>query len=63
MYLFSALQRHLGYPKVPEPRAEDTQRYLLPALQRRIERLETRLTLLDEELRGGVNLGKFYKRD
>ena len=63
LYLFSALQRHLGYPKVPEPRAEDTQRYLLPALQRRIERLETRLTLLDEELRGGVNLGKFYKRD
>ena len=42
LYLFAALARHLGYPSVPRPRPEDTQRYLLPALQRKIERLETR---------------------
>ena len=60
LYLFSALQRHLGYPSVPRPRPEDTQRYLLPALQRRVERLETRLKLLEEELRGGINLSRFY---
>ena len=60
LYLFSALQRHLGYPAVPQPKPEDSQRYLLPALQRRIERLETRMGLLEEEHRGGINLSRFY---
>ena len=60
LYLFSALQRHLGYPTVPRPRPEDTQKYLLPALQRQIERLETRVKLLEEDLRGGINLSRFY---
>jgi hypothetical protein len=60
LYLFSALQRHLGYPSVPRPRPEDTQRYLLPALQQHVERLDTRLKLLEEELRGGINLARFY---
>jgi hypothetical protein len=63
LYLFSALQRHLGYPKVPEQRQEDVQRYLLPALQSRVERLEMRMSIMDEELRGGVNLAKYLKRD
>ena len=61
LYLFSALQRHLSYPSVPRPRPEDTQRYLLPALQRYVERLETRVKLLEEDLRGGINLSRFYK--
>jgi hypothetical protein len=52
LYLFSALQRHLGYPAVPQPKAEDAQRYLLPALQRRIERLETRMGLLRKSTAG-----------
>ena len=60
LYLFSALQRHLGYPPVPRPQIEETQRYLLPALQRHVERLETRLKLLEEEFRGGINLSQFY---
>ena len=60
LYLFSALQRHLGYPSVPRPRPEDTQRYILPALERHVERLETRVKLLEEELRGGINLARFY---
>jgi hypothetical protein len=59
LYLFSALQRHLGYPAVPQPKPEDSQRYLLPALQRRIERIETRMGLLEEEHRGGINLSRF----
>lgn len=63
LYLFSALQRHLGYPAVPQPRPEDTQRYLVPALQRRIERLETRMGLLEEEQRGGINLPRYYADD
>lgn len=60
LYLFSALQRHLGYPNVPQPRAEDANRYALPALQRRVDRLETRLKLLEEESRGGISLSQFY---
>ncbi|MBN2577543.1 MAG: hypothetical protein JXB10_00945 [Pirellulales bacterium] len=60
LYLFAALQRHLGYPPVPRPKPEDTQRYLLPQLQRRVERLETRIKLMEEEVRGGINLSRFY---
>jgi hypothetical protein len=60
LYLFSALQRHLGYPAVPQPKPEDSQRFLLPALQHRVERLETRMGLLEEEHRGGINLSRFY---
>lgn len=63
LYLFSALQRHLDYPAVPRPKPEDTSRHLLPLLERRIERMESRLRLLEEELRGGINLARFYARD
>jgi hypothetical protein len=61
LYLFSALERHLGYPRVPRPRVEDTQRYVIPTLQRKVERLESRVRLLEEELRGGINLARFYQ--
>jgi hypothetical protein len=60
LYLFAALQRHLGYPGVPKSKPEDTHRYVLPALQRTVERLEMRMKLLEEELRGGINLPRFY---
>jgi hypothetical protein len=60
LYLFAALQRHLGYPAVPQPRPESSERYIVPELQRRIERLETRMGLLEEEYRGGINLSRFY---
>jgi len=62
LYLFAALARHLGYPAVPRPRPEEVDRYLLPALQRKIERLENRFQLLEEELRGGINLSRYYAR-
>jgi len=62
LYLFSALHRHLGYPTAPQPRPADTHRSALPALQRRVERLETRLKLLEEETRGGINLSRFYEK-
>ena len=60
LYLFSALQRHLGHPRVPRPEVAEANRYLLPALQQRVERLETRIKLLEEEQRGGINLSRFY---
>lgn len=63
LYLFSALARHLGYPAVPRPRSEAAPHQGLPALQRRLERLEQRMKLLEEEVRGGINLSRFYKRN
>jgi len=60
LLLFAALQRHLGYPSVPRQADEDTQRSIIPQLQRRIERLEQRAKLIEEEFRGGINLAKYY---
>jgi hypothetical protein len=60
LYLFSALSRQLGYPTVPRPRPEDAAPKLLPVLMRRLDRLETRFKLLEEELRGGINIARFY---
>jgi hypothetical protein len=60
LFLFAALARHLGYPSVPRPTVEDTHRDQLPALTRKFERLESRVKLLEEELRGGINLSRYY---
>ena len=59
LFLFSALARHLGYPSVPRPKPPKPRDEAL-AMQRRLERLETRMKLLEEELRGGINLSRFY---
>jgi hypothetical protein len=60
LYLFAAMQRHLGYPRVPRPSEEDAKRHLLPQLQAKVDRLEMRIKLLEEDLHGGINLGRFY---
>jgi len=60
VYLFSALSRHLNYPSVPRQQRAIEEENLIPQLKRRIELLENRLILLDEELRGGINLNRFY---
>jgi len=60
LYLFSALARHLGYPSVPRPRPPEAEKQSVYAIQRRLERLEMRIKLLEEETRGGINLSRFY---
>ncbi|MGQ9575083.1 MAG: hypothetical protein ACUVUC_07175 [Thermoguttaceae bacterium] len=60
LFLFSALARHLGYPSVPRPRQQSSEAQQLALLQRRIDRLEMRIRLCEEELRGGINLARFY---
>jgi hypothetical protein len=60
MYLFAALQRHLGYPEAPRLKKRDETRDLIPQLLRRLERLETRLRLLEEENREGIDITKLY---
>jgi hypothetical protein len=62
LYLFSSLHRQLGYPEVPRLKPADKEQALLPQLARRIEQLEMRLKILDEEQRGGLDLTKFYER-
>jgi hypothetical protein len=54
------MQRHLGYPTVPRIEAPDPLPQLLPQLMRRVERLETRLKLMEEEQRQGIDITKFY---
>lgn len=60
LFLFSALQRHLGYPSVPRPSRGPQPEDVLPTLQRKVERMASRIKLLEEEVRGGINLKRFY---
>jgi len=63
LLLFSALERQLGYPTVPRPKVEQEEDRLLPSLARRVDRLESRLRLLEEEQqKGGVDLSRFYEQ-
>ncbi|MFO0842954.1 MAG: hypothetical protein U0797_11240 [Gemmataceae bacterium] len=58
LYLFAALQRHLGYPEVPRPRPRDDTGVRLEALQLKVRDLEQRLKLLEMEQRGTLDLSK-----
>jgi hypothetical protein len=62
LLLFAALHRQLGYPNVPKLEPMDQTPEILPTVLRRMERLETRLKLLEEEQKGGIDITKlFYK--
>lgn len=61
LYLFSAMQRHLSYPAVPKRKKYDDSQQQMELLVRKLERIEARLKILDEEQRGGLDLQKFYK--
>jgi hypothetical protein len=61
LYLFAALQRQLGYPEVPRPRPRDDLASKLLNLQAKFRELETRLKLVEGELRGQVDLSEFGK--
>src|SRR4051812_32594262 len=62
LFLFASLHRQLGYPEVPRMKPQDQEKALLPQLARRLEQMETRLKILEEEQRGGLDLTKFYER-
>lgn len=63
LYLFSALQRHLGYPTVPKPTPIDETQEIIPQLARRMERLEARIQLMEEERRASLDITKFYEQN
>jgi len=58
LYLFAALQRHLGYPEVPRIKEREDMTKRLEALQNRIRDLETRMRLLEMEQRGTLDISK-----
>ena len=59
LYLFAALQRHLGFPTVPRSKGSGDFK-LHPLLELRITRLEKRLQLLESESQGKLDLSEFY---
>ncbi len=63
LYFFAALQRQLNYPEVPRLKPKDENLERIPKLLRTVERLETRVKLLEDEQREtGIDLSKFYKK-
>jgi hypothetical protein len=62
LFLFNSLHRQLGYPEIPRTKPRDPNADLLPQLARRLEQLEKRLTLVEEEQRGGLDLSKLYAK-
>jgi hypothetical protein len=62
LYLFGALQRHLGYPAVPRVTPVDRTMDAIPQLFRKLEQLEHRLKLMEQENRAGIDITKFYKK-
>lgn len=62
LYMFAALQRHLGFPAIPRPKPRSEKPVLHPAVEARFQRLEQRIQLLESELKeGGIDLDEFYK--
>lgn len=59
MYLFSALQRQLGYPEVPRPRRPDELEARVGLLEQRVKELETRLKIAEAEGQGSFDLSQF----
>ncbi|MEK6237397.1 MAG: hypothetical protein N2C14_22020 [Planctomycetales bacterium] len=62
LFLFASFQRHLKYPAVPRPEPPETDPAVLARMSRKVEQLEIRVRLLEEEAKGGVDLSKLYVR-
>lgn len=60
LYLFAALQRQLGYPVVPRP-VREAKQGITAGIEARIQRLEARIALLEQEGKGGIDLSSFYE--
>ncbi|MEM9364366.1 MAG: hypothetical protein AAGD07_00115 [Planctomycetota bacterium] len=58
-YLFGAMQRHLAYPPVPRPVRAKEDHDTIPKLLRRIERLESRIKLMEQEQKQSFDITQF----
>ncbi|TWT78271.1 hypothetical protein Pla123a_10620 [Posidoniimonas polymericola] len=61
VYLFNSLHRQLGYPEAPRHSVVAQDENPLPQIARRLEQLEKRMSLMEEEQRGGIDLSKLYQ--
>ena len=59
LFLFSALQRQLGYPEVPRPRRPDEAESRIALLEQRVIQLENRLKGLEGEVIDDIDLSQF----
>ncbi|MEX0687044.1 MAG: hypothetical protein WD072_00060 [Pirellulales bacterium] len=59
LFFFAALERQLGYPAIPRVKTAAPAAESPALLARRLERLEMRVKLLEEEGRGGIDLSRF----
>jgi hypothetical protein len=59
LYLFSALQRQLGYPEVPRPRRPDEAVARIALLEQRVTLLENRLKAAEGEIHNEVDISQF----
>ncbi|MEO0531693.1 MAG: hypothetical protein AAF266_14125 [Planctomycetota bacterium] len=62
LYLFNSLHRQLGYPEPPRTAIVNEDEDPVPQMARRLEQLEKRVTLLEDEQRGGFDLTQFYEK-
>jgi len=62
LYLFAALQRQLNYPAVPRLALRDDPSKQLASLTQKLQVLETRLKLVEGEVRGKVDLSEFLAK-
>lgn len=62
LYMFAALQRQLGYPKVPRPAPPRTGPQFDQAIELRFQQLEAKVQVLEGELKGTLDLSEFYKK-
>ena len=62
MFLFAALQRQLGYPKVPRPKKDADSTNRLLSLERKVDQLTQRLKLIEDDSRDSIDLTKFYEK-
>jgi hypothetical protein len=60
LYMFAALQRQIGHPAAPRARGKEPGPIIHPALEQRLQRIETRLKILDSEVKGEFNINEFY---
>lgn len=63
LFFFAALQRQLGYPEVPKPRPKDDLSIQVELLKLKVRELESRLRMVESEIRGTFDPTQFGKPD
>jgi hypothetical protein len=59
LYLFSALQRQLGYPEVPRPKRPDEAEARIALLELRVAQLENRLKAAEADIHNDYDISQF----